>query len=321
MPTAEPPADRKTPAARKTRAVRPAPRKPLTILVAGASGFIGRELTRQLVEDGHEVLSLVRRQPKNAGEINWAPSAHMLDSSVMDDVDAVINLSGASIGRLPWTKGYKKQILDSRVQATRTLVEAMARASKPPAVFLSGSAVGIYGDRPGERLTEDSTRGPGFLGDVVEAWEGAAQLRPAKTRLVTFRTGVVIGRGGSLAPVMALTRFGLGTRLGTGGDIWPWISLYDEAAAIRHLLTSTLSGPVNLVAPTPATSDRITSHVAKRMHRWYAFAAPSWAINLALRDAGPALLLSSQQIAPVKLLADGFRFRDNTVEEAIDAFL
>ena len=316
MPTAD-----RTPAARKTRVTRPIVRKPMRILVSGASGFIGRELTRQLEADGHEVLSLVRRQPKSPNEINWAPSAHMLDSSVMDGVDAVINLSGASIGRLPWTRNYKKQILDSRVQATRTLVEAMARATTPPRVFLSGSAVGIYGDRPGERLTEDSKRGSGFLGDVVEAWEQAAQLRPAKTRLVTLRTGVVIGKGGSLLPVMALTRFGLGTRLGTGGDIWPWISLYDEAAAIRYLLTSTLSGPVNLVGPTPATSDRITKHVARRMHRWYPFVAPSWAIGVALQDAGPALLLSSQQIVPSKLLADGFTFRDSTVEQAIDAFL
>jgi uncharacterized protein (TIGR01777 family) len=307
--------------ARKRRAPRPAARKPLRILISGASGFIGRELTHQLQDDGHEVLVLVRRQPKGPNEINWAPSAHMLDSSVMDGVDAVINLSGASIGRLPWTPGYKKQILDSRVQATRTLVEAMERATTPPKVFLCGSAVGIYGDRPGERLTEESKRGPGFLGDVVEAWEQAAQLRPAKTRLVTFRTGVVIGRGGSLVPVMALTRLGLGTRLGTGGDIWPWISLYDEAAAIRHLLTSKLTGSVNLVGPTPATSDRITRHVAKRMHRWYVFVAPSWVIDLALQDAGPALLLSSQQIVPSKLLADGFVFRDETVEQAIDAFL
>lgn len=316
MPIAE-----RAPAPRKPRASKPAARKPLKILIAGGSGFIGQELIRQLQDDGHEVFTLVRREPTNANEINWAPSAHMLDSSVMDEVNAVINLSGASIGRLPWTKGYKKQILDSRVQATRTLVEAMARATKPPAVFLSGSAVGIYGDRPGERLTEESTRGAGFLGDVVEGWEQAAQLRPAKTRLVTLRTGIVIGNGGSLAPVVALTRLGLGTRLGTGGDIWPWISLYDEAAAIRHLLTSKLSGPVNLVGPTPATSDRITRFVAKKLHRWYLLVAPTPAINLLLGDAGPALLLSSQQISPTRLLADGFRFRDTTVEQAIDAFL
>lgn len=263
----------------------------------------------------------MRRQPTAESEINWAPSAHILDSSVMDSVDAVINLSGASLARLPWTGKYRKEILDSRVQATRTLTEAMMKASKPPSVFLNGSAVGIYGDRPGERLTEDSPRGTGFLGDVVEAWEEAAEFRPAKTRLVTLRTGFVIGKGGSLGPVVALTRVGLGSRLGTGGDIWPWISLHDEAAAIRHLLTSTLTGPVNLVGPLPATSDRITSYVAKKMHRWYDFVVPDWAIGLALRDAGSELLLSSQPITPVKLLSDGFVFRDRTVEQAIDAFL
>lgn len=293
----------------------------MKILVSGASGFIGRELLRQLGEDGHEVFTLVRRRPVSENEINWAPSAHMLDSSVIDSVDAVINLSGASIARLPWTAAYKKEILESRLQATRTLADAMNKASSPPAVFLSGSAVGIYGDRPGERLTEDSARGPGFLGDVVEAWEQAATLRPSKTRLVTFRTGVVIGNGGSLKPVMALTRFGLGSRLGTGGDIWPWISLHDEAAAIRHLLTSGLTGPVNLVGPTPATSDRITRYVAEKMRRWYSLAVPSPAIGMLLQDAGPALLLSSQPITPVKLLGDGFIFRDQTVEQAIDAFL
>jgi uncharacterized protein (TIGR01777 family) len=293
----------------------------MRVLVSGASGFIGSELTRQLREDGHEVLELVRRQPRAENEINWAPTARILDSSLIDSVDAVINLSGASLARLPWTSSYKKEILRSRLQTTQALAEAMSMASKPPEVVLSASAVGFYGDRPGERLTEASPRGPGFLGGLVEQWEQAAQIRPAKTRLVTFRTGFVIGNGGSLGPVMALTKFGLGSRFGTGGDIWPWISLYDEAAAIRHLLTSKLSGPVNLVGPTPATSDRITRHVARRMHRWYDLVVPTFAINLVLQEAGPELLLSSQQIIPEKLLADGFSFRHRTAEEAIDAFL
>lgn len=296
-------------------------KRQLRVLVSGASGFIGTELTRQLREDGHDVLELVRRQPRAEHEINWAPTARILDSSLIDSVDAVINLSGASLARLPWTPSYRKEILRSRLQTTQALAEAMSMASKPPEVFLSASAVGIYGDRPGERLTEESPRGPGFLADVVEQWEQAASIRPAKTRLVTFRTGFVIGNGGSLGPVVALTRLGLGSRFGTGGDIWPWISLYDEAAAIRHLLTSKLSGPVNLVAPTPATSDRITRHVAKRMHRWYDFVVPTFALKLALQDAGTDLLLSSQHIVPEKLVADGFSYRHNTAEEAIDAFL
>lgn len=296
-------------------------KRSMHVLVSGASGLIGTELCRQLREDGHEVHSLVRRQPSDAHEYNWAPTARILDPSLIDSADAVINLSGAPLGRLPWTPGYKKELLHSRVQSTRALTEAMNMAARPPEVFLNASAVGFYGDRPGERLTEQSGKGSGFLSDLVDSWEQAAQIRPAKTRLVTFRTGIVIGRSGAMAPLMALTRLGLGSRLATGGDVWPWISLYDEAAAIRHLLTSTLSGAVNLAGPTPATSDRITRYLAKRMHRWYDLAVPEWAIRLAMQEAGPDLLLSSQKVLPLKLQEDGFVFHDKTVEQAIDAML
>ncbi len=289
------------------------------MLVAGGSGFIGQELVRQLREDGHTVRILVRRKPRADDEVNWAPSAHMIDSGAIETTDAVINLSGAPLARLPWTPGYKREILQSRLSATQSLTDAMNRASRKPSVLLNASAVGIYGDRPGERLTEESPRGTGFLGDVVEQWEKAAKLAPAKTRVVMLRTGVVLGKGGSLAPIMALTRFGLGSRLSTGGDIWPWISLYDEAAAIRHLLTSDLSGPVNLVGPTAATSDRITRHVAERMHRPYGLVVPEFALDLALQSAAPELLLSSQHVLPQRLLDDGFEFRHRTAEQAIDA--
>jgi uncharacterized protein (TIGR01777 family) len=291
----------------------------MRVLIAGGSGFIGTELVSQLREDGHDVTVLVRRQPKNQGEANWAPSAGIIDAGLVENAEAVINLSGASLGHLPWTHSYRRQILESRLSATRTLTDAMGRAAKKPAIFISGSAVGIYGDRPGERLTEDSPRGPGFLGDVVEKWEQAAQLAPKGTRVVTVRTGLVIGNGGSLAPLMALTRVGLGSRLATGGDIWPWVSLHDEAAAIRHLLTSKLSGPVNVAGPTPATSDRVTHHLAERMHRPYFVVAPEFALKAALQSAGPELLLSSQHVIIDRLVGDGFRFRDATVEQAIDS--
>jgi uncharacterized protein (TIGR01777 family) len=295
--------------------------RPLTILISGASGLIGTELKRQLAVDGHTVLSLVRRRPRAENEVNWAPSAHTIDFSVMERVDAVVNLSGSSLARLPWTKSYRRQILESRVQATKTLAEAMSAVAQPPRVFLSASGIGYYGDRPGARLTEDSAKGDGFLADVVDAWEKAAHLAPEATRVVTLRSGIVIGRGGVLSPLVPLTKLGLGARFGTGGQHWPWISLYDEAAAIRHLLTSPLSGPVNLVGPTPATSDRITRLVAERLHRWYNLVLPEWALTLGLRDAARDLLLASQQAVPARLLADGFRFRHERVEEAIAAQL
>ncbi|WP_213816564.1 TIGR01777 family oxidoreductase [Glaciihabitans sp. dw_435] len=311
MPTASRPA--------QPRSLKENP--PLKILISGASGFIGGELVRQLEEDGHTVLRLVRSEPKSESERTWAPSARMVDAGLIESVDAVINLSGAPTGHLPWTRGYKKQILDSRIDSTAALAEAMGRASSPPAVFLNASAVGYYGDRPAERLTEESSKGEGFLADVVDKWEATAHIAPEATRVVTFRTGLVVGRGGAFTPLIPLTRLGLGSRFGTGGQHWPWISLYDEAAAIRHLLTSSLSGPVNLAGPTPATSDRITRLLAKDMHRWYGFAIPEPIITTALGAAGMDLLLASQKVLPQRLLEDGFVFRHSTVETAIDEMI
>jgi hypothetical protein len=292
----------------------------MRILISGASGFIGTELVRQLEAAGHTIVRLVRAQPKNANESHWSPASRMIDYGILDDIDAVINLSGASTGRLPWTRSYRSLILDSRVSATQTLAQAMGMAKRPPSVFLSGSAVGYYGDQPAARLTEQSPRGTGFFPDVVEAWESAARVAPEKTRVVTFRTGVVVGRGGAFTPLVPLTRAGLGTRFGTGGQHWPWISLYDEAAAIRHLLDSKIDGVVNLAGPTPATSDRITHYLARRLHRWYPLAVPEGVIRGLLGDAGQDLLLSSQKVIPERLIADGFVFRDERVEQAIDAY-
>lgn len=292
--------------------------EPMRILISGASGMIGTELTRQLRDAGHEILRLVRHPPQSASSFHWAPASHMLDFSLLNQVDAVINLSGASISRLPWTSGWKRQILDSRVQATQTITDAMRMASTPPKVLLNASAVGFYGDRPGEELTEDSPQGDGFLADVVARWEQAARLAPAETRVVTFRTGLVLGHGGALGPLIPLTKLGLSGPLGSGQQNWPWISLYDEAAAIRHLLTSSLEGPVNLAGPTPATADELMRRLAKDLRRPYKLAVPEKVITLALRDAGEELLLSSQKLVPEKLLADGFRFRHSTVDEAID---
>lgn len=293
----------------------------MRILVAGASGFIGTAVVARLTDAGHDVVRLVRRRATASDEVAWSPGSGALDHAVMDDADAVLNLSGASLARLPWTRRWQQEILESRVTATRTLAEAMQKAKRAPEVFLSGSAVGLYGDRPGELVTEHSSPGEGFLADVVGRWEGAARLAPDVTRTVLLRTGIVVGRGGAMQRVRTLTGLGVSGRLGTGGQYWPWVAIDDEVGAIVHLLDSELSGPVNLVGPTPATADRIMSALAERMHRPYGIPVPEKLLELVLGRAADDLLLSSQKVRPQRLIDDGYRFRHVTVESAIDAML
>ena len=280
--------------------------------------MIGSELVRQLRDGGHDVLRLVRREPRSSDEHRWSPADRMIDATLMETADAVVNLSGASISRIPWTAASRRRILGSRLEATGTLTDAMRAASTPPAVFISGSAVGFYGDRPGQTLTETAIRGTGFLADVVESWESAAHLAPAATRVATVRTGLVIGRGGAMAPLLPLARFGLTGPLAGGGQYWPWVSLGDEAAAIVHLLTSTLRGPVNVAGPTPATAAEVLRALAGAVHRPYWLPVPRAAITLALGDAGRELLLASQRVVPQKLLDDGFVFGETTVRDAMN---
>jgi uncharacterized protein (TIGR01777 family) len=292
----------------------------LRVLVAGASGFIGTEVVRQLEASGHEVRTLVRRAPVTDKEYTWSPRDESVDSHAIEWADAVINLAGATTGRLPWTRAYKREILYSRVLGTRTLVDAIAASESAPSVFLSGSAVGYFGDQPGAELDESSSKGVGFLSDVVEAWEQAAALTPATTRVVQFRTGLVVGRGGAFTPLLALTAIGLGARFGSGRQHWPWVSLYDEAAAIVHLLTSKLSGVVAIVGPTPATAEEVTRALAHGMRRWHPWIIPVFAIQL-LGEAGRDLLLSSERVVPRRLLDDGFTFRDRVIGDAISVML
>lgn len=292
----------------------------LRVLLSGASGFIGTELRRQLEADGHTVLRLVRREPRDAAEFLWTPDELAIDQRAIDSVDAVVNLAGASTSRIPWTPRWKREMLYSRVRGTQAIAEAIAVSSTPPAVFLNASAVGYYGHRPGVRLTESAPKGDAFLSDLVDAWETAARLTPPTTRVAMFRTGLVVGRGGAFTPLIPLTKLGLAVRMGSGRQHWPWVALYDEAAAIRHLLTSTLEGPVNITGPTPATSREITDALAEALHRWHPWVVPEFALRL-LGDAGEELLLLSQDVVPQKLLDDGFEFRYPTMRQAIDALV
>jgi uncharacterized protein (TIGR01777 family) len=291
------------------------------IVVAGASGLIGQPLVRALRAAGHRVTTLVRRTPKSQSEVRWNPDAGELDPAALSGTDAVINLSGASIARIPWTLPYRRELVASRIDGTRLLAETMTAMADPPATFLSGSAIGFYGDRPRVRLDDDSPRGDGFLSDLVLAWEQAAALAPTATRVVNLRTSVVVARSGGLAPVRLLTMFGLGSRFGSGRQFWPWISLDDEVRAIIHLLSSAISGPVVLAGPTPATADEITQAYADILKRPRWLPVPAFAIRAALGEAGQRLLLDDMQVQPVRLAADGFEWRHRTVRDAIRSAL
>lgn len=283
-------------------------------VIAGASGFIGRALVTELVETGWSVTRLVRGPATSNDEVSWDPRTGVLDPAVVSGADAVINLSGASISQMPWTKSIRDSIVASRHEATSTLVAAINTAKVTPHVFLSGSAVGVYGDRADEVLTDKAPRGTGFLADVVDSWE--AQASKAKCRTVFLRTGLVLGDGGALAPLRLATSLFAGARVGSGKQWWPWISHRDEVRAIGHLIDSTLTGAVNLVGPKPARSVEVTRALANIMKRPHLFVIPAWAIGL-IGDAGRELLLWSQKVSPTALEKDGFVFEHRTVTDAL----
>lgn len=301
----------------------PSDAEPRRILLAGASGMIGIPLTRSLVEAGHIVHTLVRRKPQGPSEHQWDPDAGTIDSGIIDYIDVVINLSGASIGKIPWTTRHKELIMGSRVNATRTLATAIAQAENAPSLLVSGSAVGFYGDRGDEELTEFSPRGQGFLADVVEAWETEAQVASSnKTRVCFARTGLVVGRGGALAPLALQTRLGVGGNIGPGTQWWPWISHHDEVRALQYLVTHDTDQTIfNLVGPTPATATNLTTELARALRRPHLLGLPTFAITALMGEAGEELLLSSQRVISQRLDIIGFRFDDLTIADAIARML
>ena len=292
----------------------------MRVLLAGASGPIGAALAEELDRGGHEVRRLVRREPRDVTEYQWRPAEGQVPAEAIEWAEGVVSLSGAPLGRLPWTRSYRREIYYSRVSATRTIARAIAHASTPPAVWVSGSATGFYGDRPGERLTEEAAAGEGFLAGVVERWERATARADDVTRVVHARTGVVMTQGGALGPLALATRLGAGATIATGRHQLPWISLPDEARAIVHLLErSELSGPVNLTGPEPATWDDMTRALARALRRPHLFRLPEWLLRLVMGEVAEEMLLPDQRIVPERLRADGFEFRHQAVQDAVAA--
>lgn len=291
----------------------------MRILLTGASGLIGSELRRRAAA-AHEVRTLVRRPASDPREYRWDPASGALPIAAIEWADAVISLSGASLSRLPWTASYRAELRESRVTSTAVLARAIAAAARPPSVWVSASAVGIYGDRPGVTLTEQSGRGAGFLADLVTEWEGATAPAAGRTRIVHARTGLVLARRGALKPLILTTRLGLGATVGDGRQMWPWMGLADEARAMLHLASvSELAGPVNLVGPAPATSREITTELASALRRPHLLRLPAFALRAGMGLAAQELLLADQHVVPAALLQDGFVFETPTVADAVAA--
>ena len=290
----------------------------MRVLISGASGLVGTELARQLTQGGHEALRLVRRRAKAADEISWNPAKGEIDPEIMESVDAVVNLAGATTGKIPWTAKYKKEIVSSRIDSTRTLVTAINRASNPPKVLVSGSASGFYGEGGSTWLSEESPKGTGFLSDLAHNWEQEAMK--ARARVVLIRTTLVMSRRkGALGPLMPLLKLGVGGPIGSGKQFWAWINLLDEAAAIIHLInTPGTNGPYNLTAPEPATCEEMIVGLGKAIRRPTFFRIPEFLMKLFIGEAAEELLLVSQKMTANKLLASGFRFRYPDLKSSID---
>ena len=295
----------------------------MKIVISGASGLIGTQLVAKLSTSGHEVVRLVRRSPKS-GEIQWNPKSGTLDAAALDGVDAVIHLSGAGIGDKRWTSSYRKEILDSRTATTALLAKTMASLSRKPSVFLSGSAIGIYGARNDEQLTEVSAHGTGFLAEVCEQWEAAAKPAvDAGIRTVYLRTGIVLTpKGGALKKLLPLFKLGVGGKFGNGKQWQSWISIDDEIGAIEHLLTANVSGAVNLTAPNPVTNAEFTKVLASVLKRPAIVPVPTFAPKILLGgELADALLFTGQRVIPAALNASGYMFKHTTLESAFRSLL
>jgi uncharacterized protein (TIGR01777 family) len=296
----------------------------MNLLISGATGLVGSAVIPALESAGHSVRRLVRvRPPAGSPDVLWDPTGSFDPVGGIEGFDAVVHLAGESVAAR-WTRDRKVRILNSRKQGTMTLASTAARSKRPPQVMVSASAVGYYGNRGDEVLTEESTSGSDFLADVARQWESA--LTPATKagiRTVSLRIGFILSpRGGGLARMLPPFRMGLGGKVGSGRQWMSWISIDDVVGAIQHALaTEALRGPVNAVAPHPVTNAEFTRTLGRVLGRPTLFPLPAFAARLAFGEMGKALLLSSQRVQPVKLQASGFHFRHPELEGALRELL
>jgi uncharacterized protein (TIGR01777 family) len=294
------------------------------VAVTGSRGLIGEALVESLRGDGHRVVRFVRGDASGPDIVRWDPAGGELDRAAVEGLDAVVHLAGENIDSGRWTEAQKRRLLESRTKGTSLLAEALARATDPPRIVVSASAIGYYGNRGDEWLTEESPPGEGFMADLVQAWEAAiAPAEAAGVRVVRLRSGVVLSKqGGALRKQLPLFRFGLGGPMGGGKQYLSWISIDDEVRGIRWLLEHDLAGPVNLTAPNPVTNAEFTDTLGAVLHRPTVLPIPRFGPRLVLgREMADEVLFVSQRVKPARLEAAGFTFAAPALEPALAALL
>ncbi len=295
----------------------------MKIAITGSSGLIGSALIEAITARGDTAIRVVRSSP-GPEDILWDIHAGTIDADKLEGVDAVVHLAGEGIGEAKWSPEQKRKILESRTLSTALLADTLAGLESKPSVFVSGSAMGIYGDRGDTKLDEQAERGEGFLTDVVVAWEAAAgPAVDAGIRTAMIRTGVVLSpKGGALKEQLPFFKLGIGGKIGDGSQYWSWISIEDQIGAILHIIDGDLAGPVNVVAPNPVTNAEFTSALGKALGRPTFLPTPKFAVDLRLgKEAAEAMLFWSTRVIPSALSDSGYVFAHPTIDEAFEALL
>ena len=293
----------------------------MKVLVTGASGLIGTALRKSFAAKGWEMLSATRHQPKSENEVQWSIEEGFTDLSKLEGVDAVVHLAGESVNGLRWTDEKKKAIRDSRVLGTRNLVVALGKLKDRPKVLVSSSAIGFYGERGDEEITESSASGVGFLADVSKEWESEARrAEDAGIRTVLLRTGIVLSKdGGALGTMLLPFKLGVGGVVGSGKQWMSWISLDDHVRAIEFVIEhDSIRGAVNSASPHPVTNEEFTKVMGDVLYRPTFLPLPEFVVSMALGEMGDELLLTSTKIVPKRLEDAGFKFEYPELKAALE---